>query len=445
MAAVAPPWPGAVRPSVGARAAAAAPGAEAAAAVAGRARRPGPGAGRALYRGRRLRQEAGGGEGGATQLPGEGGGSAPGGHGAQPAAALTSACAPPASRLGLGLRSAFADRRHPPQLPFSAGTPPPQTWGKVSQLQTGREGRTSPSPLGSQLFLSPPILAAGRPQGLSRALSYPARPLARPPLFPAWPAGPRGPLPAASARPGFPPRGGGSSLPAPHPPRCQAPSCARAAPLPAPPASSPSLPLASPAHVRAEPARAADPAVNPEQSSDPVVLSPPGATLGAPNASRVGTPAPEDAPKAVSARGPGCLGPLSLPVPSPRTHLGGMSEAPGPAAGGSRGDVAALRCPPPAGPPVGLSCWSVLPTSWSRLSPAALSAHSYLERPGPAGSAAVMEPPRGRAELCATQPRPPSRAPGLEARRCGVGSCREAYSQIHPPRCARLATQAPDL
>lgn len=37
--------------------------AEAAAAVAGRARRPGPGAGRALYQGRRLRQEAGGGEG----------------------------------------------------------------------------------------------------------------------------------------------------------------------------------------------------------------------------------------------------------------------------------------------------------------------------------------------------------------------------------------------
>ena len=90
-----------------------------------------------------------------------------------------------------------------------------------------------------------------------------------------------------------------------------------------------------------------------------------------------------------------CPGPLSLPVPSPRTHLGGMSEAPGPAAGGSRGDVAALRCPPPSGPPVGLSCWSVLPASWSRLSPAALSAHSYLERPGPAGAAAAMAPPRG--------------------------------------------------
>lgn len=177
----------------------------------------------------------------------------------------------------------------------------------------------------------------------------------------------------------------------------------------------PALPfLASPAHVRAEPAQAADPAVNPEQINDPVVLSPLKATPEVLNASRAGTLAPEDAPEAARARGLGCPGPLSLPVPSPRTHLGGMSEAPGPAAGGSRRDVAALRCPPPAGPPVGLSCWSVLPASWSRLSPAALSAHSYLERPGPAGSAATMAPPRGSTELCAAQPRPPSRAPGLE-------------------------------
>lgn len=124
-----------------------------------------------------------------------------------------------------------------------------------------------------------------------------------------------------------------------------------------------------------------------------------------------------------------------------------MSEAPGPAAGGSRGDVAALRCPPPAGPPVGLSCWSVLPASWSRLSPAALSAHSYLERPGPAGSAAAMAPPRGSARLCATQPRPPSRAPGLE----GLADAQldpgrgAGYSKDHPPRCAHLGTQVPDV
>lgn len=60
------------------RTAAAARGVEAAAAVAGRARRPGPGAGRALYRGRRLRQEAGGGEGGSHAAPRGGRGQRPG-------------------------------------------------------------------------------------------------------------------------------------------------------------------------------------------------------------------------------------------------------------------------------------------------------------------------------------------------------------------------------
>lgn len=138
----APPWPGAVRPSFGP--AAPARGAETVAAVAGRARRPGPGAGRALYRGRRLRQEAGGGEGGATQLPGEGGGSAPGGHGAQPAAALTLACAPPAFWTQPGPRLYISSPA--PLRPVSPETLPPQTWGKLSQLQTGREERAGPSP-----------------------------------------------------------------------------------------------------------------------------------------------------------------------------------------------------------------------------------------------------------------------------------------------------------
>lgn len=164
--------------------------------------------------------------------------------------------------------------------------------------------------------------------------------------------------------------------------------------------------------------RAADPAVNPAQSSGPAVLSPLGVTPGALNASRVGgSRAGGCAPGGQSAR----TGLFGSPVP-PR------SPALGPTWGACRkprarlpadpgGDVAALRCPPPAGPPVGLSCWSVLPASWSRLSPAALSAHSYLERPGPAGAAAAMAPPRGRAVLCAAQPRPPSCAPGMEARR----------------------------
>jgi hypothetical protein len=131
--------------------------------------------------------------------------------------------------------------------------------------------------------------------------------------------------------------------------------------------------------------RAADPTVNPARSSGPAVLSPLGKTFGALNASCDGAPAPEDAPEAASTRVPGCLG--SLVPPGPQLE------------GPSRGDVAALRCPPPAGPPVGLSCWSVLPASWSRLRPAALSAHSYLGLPRPAGAAAAMAPPRGHRGL----------------------------------------------
>lgn len=81
--------------------------------------------------------------------------------------------------------------------------------------------------------------------------------------------------------------------------------------------------------------------------------------------------------------------------------------------------MAAVRCPPPAGPPVGLSCRSVLPASWSRLSPSALSAHSYLERPEPADAAAAMAPPRGRAgTVYGWAAINLWRTPGLEACRC---------------------------
>lgn len=148
----APPWPGAVRPPFGP--AGPARGEETVAAVAGRARRPGPGAGRALYRGRRLRQEAGGGEGGATQLPGEGGGSAPGGHDAQPAAALTPACAPPAFRT----QPRPASTRHlfPPSSPrarLPRNSAAPNLGENFSQLQTGREERAGPSPPSPQILL----------------------------------------------------------------------------------------------------------------------------------------------------------------------------------------------------------------------------------------------------------------------------------------------------
>lgn len=82
--------------------------------------------------------------------------------------------------------------------------------------------------------------------------------------------------------------------------------------------------------------------------------------------------------------------------------------------------MAAVRCPPPAGPPVGLSCRSVLPASWSRLSPSALSAHSYLERPEPADAAAAMAPPRGHAGTVCGWAATSGAHLGQEACRCGA-------------------------
>lgn len=72
------------------------------------------------------------------------------------------------------------------------------------------EARQPPS-LDSQLFLSAPNFGSQAALGPEPSPELPC-PLVRPPtLFPAWPAGPGGPLPAAADRPGFPPRGGGSS------------------------------------------------------------------------------------------------------------------------------------------------------------------------------------------------------------------------------------------
>ncbi|CAI9162790.1 unnamed protein product [Rangifer tarandus platyrhynchus] len=65
---------------------------------------------------------------------------------------------------------------------------------------------------GSSFSSRPPISAAKRPPGLNRALSSPAvRSPARPHSLPGPQGLARGPLPAAAALPGFPPRGGGSS------------------------------------------------------------------------------------------------------------------------------------------------------------------------------------------------------------------------------------------
>lgn len=220
-----------------------------------------PGAGRALYRGRRLRQEAWGGGRGSHAAPREGGGSAPGGHGIQPAAALTLACAPPASRprprppLCISPR---ARRSLPAPLgPSPRGTPPPQTWGKVSQLQTGRESAPAPVPRLPAFPLGPQFrLPSGRRAEPSP--EHPGRPLARPdPIRCLVPRASRAACHACGRSPaGLPsPRrwqllvGGAPPAPLPGAALCQGSA------LPAPPASSPSPSprLSSPCAGRAGP------------------------------------------------------------------------------------------------------------------------------------------------------------------------------------------------
>jgi hypothetical protein len=281
----APPWPGAVRPSLGP--AGPARGAETVAAVAGRARRPGPGAGRALYRGRRLRQEAGGGEGGATQLPGEGGGSAPGGHGAQPAAALTLACAPPAFWTQPGPRLHISSPA--PLRPVSPETLPPQTSGKTfpTSDRAGGARRPQPPSLAPSSSSGPPISAAWWQWGPTPNLKPPCPPASTPAPVPrlarrASPARylrrPPSPasLPEAVAAPSLrPTRPAARRRAVPGQRPCQ--------PRPPAPLAFPSPP--QPMCGQSRP-RAADPAVNPAPSSGPAVPSPLGKTLRAPNASR---------------------------------------------------------------------------------------------------------------------------------------------------------------
>lgn len=120
--AVAPPWPGAVRPSVEARAAAVAREAEAAAAVAGRARRPAR-RGEGVISGQEAEAGSRWGGGGSHAAPKGGRGQRPGraprtaGFGPDPGLRPTRVPAP-ASASALHSRA----RRLPPQLP-SAPSP----------------------------------------------------------------------------------------------------------------------------------------------------------------------------------------------------------------------------------------------------------------------------------------------------------------------------------
>lgn len=97
--------------------------------------------------------------------------------------------------------------------------------------------------------------------------------------------------------------------------------------------------------------RATDPAVNPAQSSGPAVLNPLGATPRVLNASRIGAPAPEDAPEAASALRTELSGSPVPPGPEPPDLPGGHVGSPGPGCrriqGGTWLRCAALRPPGP--------------------------------------------------------------------------------------------------
>lgn len=90
-------------------------------------------------------------------------------------------------------------------------------------------------------------------------------------------------------------------------------------------------------------------------------------------------------------------GPLPVPVANSRTHLGGMSEAPGPAAGGSRGGRGCSALPSARRAPGR----SVLPVRPPRVLVASQPLRAFRTllsgRPEPADAAAAMAPPRGRA------------------------------------------------
>ena len=153
----------------------------------------------------------------------------------------------------------------------------------------------------SQLSVGPQFSAARRPWGLSRALSSPARSFARPPCSPPGPQG----LAARYLRPQPDPASLPVAVAAPSRRPTRPAARRRAVPgqrpcQPRPPAPLPFPSPLQPMCGQSRP-RAADPAVNPAQGSGPAFLSPLGATPGVPNVSRVGAPAPEDAPEAASA------------------------------------------------------------------------------------------------------------------------------------------------
>lgn len=165
----------------------------------GQSTKAGPDAGRALYRGRRLRQEAGGGGGGSHAAPRGGRGQRPG------RARRTAGCGPdpglrptripaPASASALHSRAPAPPSLAPPSAPSSRELRRPKLGEKFPNFR--QSGRSAPArvPRLPAFPLGPQSSAARRPWKPEPSPELPC-PLARPPtLFPAWPAGPRGPV-----------------------------------------------------------------------------------------------------------------------------------------------------------------------------------------------------------------------------------------------------------
>lgn len=398
-------------------------------------------------------------------MGGRGGHAAPrGGRGQRPGRARRA----PASGPDPGLRPTRARSRPPrpqrclrrrprPSLPGApgpcpAGTRPPQTWGKVSQLQAGPEARASRRRSFPACALGP---HSGRRTNAAGPGAEPRAPwIWTGPLAPSRP-GPPGPqgLEARYLRPqpvGASLPRGGSSSPGPTRPaarRRAVPGQRPCRPARPPARQLPSLLLASPRRPGPCAGRAgptADPAVNPAPNRGSEVPSLP-ARGGSPHpwslsAGHPGTPAPEDAPEAASGEDRSAR----IPRPSrfPEDPPGGHVGSPGPGCRriqGGRG-CALLPCGRRGR---GRSVLLVRPPRVPAASqPAALSALSYLERPGPAGAVRLERHLAAARDLTGTAATFLGRTWGASWP-AGPGLAHSGNAQIRPPRCVHRVLSAP--
>lgn len=416
--------------------------------MAGRARRPAR-RGEGVISGQEAEAGSRWGGGGSHAAPRGGRGQRPGRARRTAGCGPDPGCAPPASRPWprppLCIRRPGASLRSSPR-PLLHGNSAAPNLGK-SFPTSGWPGGARQAPcLGRSFSSRPPISAEPGAAGPEPSPELPGRPL---PARPFSPPGPQG-LAARYLRP-QPSR---ASLPAAVAAPCRRPTRPaarrRAVPGQRPCQPRPPAPLPFPSPLQPmcgqSRARAADPAMNPAQSSVPAVLSSLGATPGALNASRVGAPAPEDAPEAASARGPGVSGSPVPPGPQPEDPPGGHVGSPGPGCRriqGGRGCAAlpsALRAP-------GRSVLLVRPPRVLVASQPRCSFRTLLSGAARAGRRRCSYGATSRRDLARhSRDLPPAHLgwriadAGLAEAGAG-GGC----SQVQPPRCAHLETQASDL